>query len=71
MCIRDRLGIDDYGLVVDGGPGFDMWKPGGGMSNGRKWPILFAGLMLGDDAMMKAQYPTGEDGNTYYGPRCV
>lgn len=63
-----QLGIDDYGLVVDGGPGFNLWKPGGGMSNGRKWPIVFAGLMLGDDAMMKAQYPTGEDGNTYYGP---
>jgi len=63
-----QLGMDNYGLVQDGGPGFDIWKPGGGMSNGRKWPILFAGLMLGDDAMMKAQYPTGEDGNTYYGP---
>jgi len=62
-----QLGIDNYGLVQDGGPGFDNWKPGGGMSNGRKWPILFAGFMLGDEAMMKAQYPTGEDGNTYYG----
>jgi len=62
-----QLGIDDYGVVVDGGSGFDNWKPGGGESNGRKWPIVFAGLMLGDDAMMKAQYPSGEDGNTYYG----
>lgn len=38
-----QLGIDIYSFIENGGKG---WPPDGGHSNGRKWPILFAGIML-------------------------
>ncbi len=44
-----QLGIDLYGVVQDGGE--NNWTPNGGHTTGRKWPILFAGLMLGDEQM--------------------
>ena len=44
-----QLGIDLYGVVKSGGG----WGADGGHATGRKWPILFAGIML-DDADMKA-----------------
>ncbi len=44
-----QVGIDLYGAVASGG----TWPPDGGHASGRKWPILFAGIML-DDADMKA-----------------
>ena len=44
-----QVGIDLYGIVQDGGE--NNWPAGGGHHSGRKWPILFAGLMLGDSAM--------------------
>jgi len=44
-----QLGIDYYGVVKDGG----SWSNDGGIASGRKWPILFAGIML-NDANMKS-----------------
>lgn len=58
-------GIDLGGLAKAG----RVWAADGGHFNGRKWPMLFAGLMLGDDAML-AQVRDGdfsEDRQTYYG----
>ncbi|MEN6575342.1 MAG: putative Ig domain-containing protein [Phycisphaerales bacterium] len=46
-----QLGIDLYGIVDAGGIG--NWGNDGGHGGGRKWPILFAGLIL-HDANMKA-----------------
>jgi hypothetical protein len=68
-----QLGIDNYGVLRAGG----KWQADGGHHNGRKWPILFAGLML-DDADMKnvghdysGAVTFGEDGHTYYGQDSV
>ena len=66
-----QLGIDLYGIAQDGGD--HNWPPAGGHTSCRKWPILFAGLML-NDAVMRAIGPgdgTGtvewaEDGQTFY-----
>lgn len=44
-----QLGIDIYSFLESGAKG---WAPDGGHSSGRKWPILFAGIML-DYAPMK------------------
>jgi hypothetical protein len=44
-----QLGIDIYSFIESGSSG---WPPDGGHSGGRKWPIMFAGLML-DYAPMK------------------
>ncbi len=38
-----QLGIDLYSYPESGGSG---WPPDGGHMSGRKWPILFAGIML-------------------------
>ena len=46
-----QLGIDLHGVIQDGGT--ENWVNNGGHANGRKWPILFAGLVLGDPNMMK------------------
>ncbi len=66
-----QLGIDLYGVVLDGGE--QNWVPNGGHASGRKWPILFAGLLLGDTAMMhigpgdgSGTAAFGEDGQTFY-----
>lgn len=62
-----QLGIDLYGIVQDGGE--KNWPANGGHANGRKFPIIFAGLMLGDDDMMNIGEKSGDylysDG---YGP---
>lgn len=61
-----QLGIDFYGIAEAGG----RWPSDGGHSSGRKFPILFAGALLGDPAFAAAtQQPTvrfGEDGQTFY-----
>jgi len=63
-----QIGIDVYGLAETG----YRWDSGGGHSMGRKWPILFAGIML-DDQGMKAIGTTysvatfDEQRQTYYG----
>jgi len=60
-----QFGIDEAGIADNGGG----WPANGGHGVGRKWPILFAGLML-DDAHMKdvGQWKTRfhEDEQTFY-----
>ncbi|MBN1761173.1 MAG: hypothetical protein JW863_22785 [Chitinispirillaceae bacterium] len=63
-----QYGIDLWGISRAGYPG---WQAHGGHGSGRKWPILFAGLLLGDTAMASpdAAYPElrfGEDMQTMY-----
>jgi len=45
------------------------WSVGGGTFSGRKWPIIFAGVMLGDKSMQQVEMlgMSNEDGQTYYG----
>ena len=62
-----QLGIDLYGVVRDGGR--KNWTGMGGHASGRKWPILFAGLVLDDPNMKSVAAKSGDylysDG---YGP---
>ncbi len=72
---QDRLlvgfvqrGIDLWGLVRAGHPG---WAAFGGHGSGRKWPIVFAGLLFADPEMASppTSYPDtrfGEDMHTSY-----
>jgi len=53
-----QLGIDLYGIVKDGGK--DNWKPAGGHTNGRKWPIMFAGFLLDDKEMKNIGQISGD-----------
>jgi hypothetical protein len=64
-----QVGIDYWGLVRNGHPGWQGW---GGHGSGRKFPIVFAGLLLGDQEMAaptrafpKVEF--GEDNQTMYG----
>ncbi len=61
-----QFGVDLWGIAQDGG----YWPPSAGHMSGRKWPILFAGLVLGDAAMSGVGFdptiPFGEDGQTFY-----
>ena len=66
-------GIDLYGIIKNGGE--DHWTANGGISQGRKFPIIFAGYMLDDNEMIKiseAQYGEAdyvsfhEDEQTFY-----
>ncbi|NLF31900.1 MAG: hypothetical protein GX591_13555, partial [Planctomycetes bacterium] len=64
-----QVGIDYWGAVRGGHPGWQGW---GGHGSGRKFPIVFAGLMLGDETMASPTkaYPGcnfGEDNQTMYG----
>jgi hypothetical protein len=65
-----QLGIDLYGIVKAGGT--QNWSNDGGHASGRKWPIMFAGLMLNNPAMVTiGSYDTtgvhfGEDDQTFY-----
>ncbi|MCZ7648186.1 MAG: hypothetical protein M5U26_23495 [Planctomycetota bacterium] len=63
-----QYGIDLWGLARAGFPG---WPAHGGHGTGRKLPIVFAGLLLGDDEMASPSvtYPKlkfGEDMQTMY-----
>lgn len=60
-----QLGIDLRSLAQAG----RNWPADGGHWNGRKWPILFAGLMLGDDGFAGQAEKTlfSEDQQMYYG----
>lgn len=51
-----QLGIDLYSIVKSG----DSWGADGGHASGRKWPILFAGLMLGDADMKNIGQKSGD-----------
>jgi hypothetical protein len=64
-----QAGIDYWGAVKSGHPGWQGW---GGHGSGRKFPIVFAGLLLGDEemagptkALPKVNF--GEDNQTAYG----
>ncbi|HUV41464.1 MAG TPA: hypothetical protein VMW23_06740 [Sedimentisphaerales bacterium] len=60
-----QLGIDLYGLTKTGA----KWQMGGGITSGRKWPVVFAGVLLDDKDMQN--FPGDsvfhEDLQTYYG----
>lgn len=59
-----QLGIDNYGVLRAGGG----WGADGGHFNGRKWPIVFAGRLLGDGDMLRPGLAVGnEDAMTYRG----
>lgn len=60
-----QKGIDYYGAVQSDA---NLWVANGGHNSGRKWPIVFAGLMLGHDGMMHVKASFQEDQQTYYGP---
>ncbi|HQE44080.1 MAG TPA: PKD domain-containing protein [Phycisphaerae bacterium] len=55
-----QVGIDLFGLVENG----MFWPADGGHASGRKFPILFAGLMLNNQAMLSI----GSRTFPYYGP---
>jgi len=73
-----QYGIDCYFISLQNG---EAWRAYGGFGNGRKWPILFTGILLDDEKMMdpakkaetsmskngKWTHKFGEDGHTYYG----
>ncbi|MBN2582330.1 MAG: hypothetical protein JXL80_04625 [Planctomycetes bacterium] len=64
------LGIDLWGVVKSGHPGFPAW---GGWNSGYKMPIVFGGYLLGDEVMAAPSkaYPKcsfQEDEQTAYGP---
>jgi hypothetical protein len=64
-----QIGIDLGGMVRAGHPGWTGW---GGHGSGRKLPIVFAGLLLGDEqlANVNKSFPKasfGEDEQTAYG----
>jgi hypothetical protein len=64
-----QVGIDLGGMVRAGHPGWTCW---GGHGSGRKLPIVFAGILLGDDELagIHGSFPKvsfGEDEQTAYG----
>jgi hypothetical protein len=64
-----QVGIDLGGMIRADHPGWTGW---GGHGSGRKLPIVFAGLLLGDDELagISLSYPKvsfGEDEQTAYG----
>jgi len=64
-----QVGIDHWGAVKNGHPGWQGW---GGHGSGRKFPIVLAGTMLGDERMASPtkNFPKcnfGEDNQTMYG----
>ena len=63
-----QIGIDLHGIVEGGGT--RHWTANGGHGSGRKWPILFAGHLLNDRAMMdigqRKDVAFGEDEQTFF-----
>lgn len=63
-----QRGIDLLGAIRGGYPG---WQGHGGYGQGRKWALIFTGLMLGEDQMMQPHkyYKVyfGEDQDTHWG----
>lgn len=52
-----QLGIDLFSYIEAGGTG---WAPDGGHSSGRKWPILFTGIMLNYSPMKNIGQKSGD-----------
>jgi len=59
-----QKGIDYYGTAQSNG---DLWVANGGHNSGRKWPILFAGLVLDHEGMRHVKASFQEDQQTYHG----
>jgi hypothetical protein len=62
-----QVGIDLWGIVTGGGA--HNWPDHGGSNYGRKWPILFAAMMLNDPEMKKVGYMDSsfsEDTQTFF-----
>jgi len=60
-----QVGIDLYAVAQNFK---NVWVPSGGHNPGRKFPILFAGLMLNDNGMLTLNdYDTQEGTATYFG----
>ena len=62
-----QLGIDFYGILATGS--LNHWPAGGGHHSGRKWPILMAGILLGDPEMSGVDAlgaAFNEDDQTFY-----
>lgn len=59
-----QKGIDYYGVAQSDN---NLWIGNGGHNSGRKWPILFAGVMLNHEGMMNVRATFQEDQQTYYG----
>ncbi len=64
-----QVGIDYWGAVKNGHPGWEGW---GGHASGRKFPIVLAGILLGDEEMASptSSFPDvnfGEDNQTMHG----
>jgi hypothetical protein len=57
-----QYGIDLYGIYLDGG----HWNEDGGIFCGRKWPILFTGIMLEVDEIKSINRKFHEDQQTFY-----
>lgn len=53
-----QLGIDFYGIIKAGGNW--NWVGEGGHGGGRKWPILFAGMVLNDPEMKSIGQKSGD-----------
>ena len=52
-----QLGIDLYSFLESGSQG---WAPDGGNMNERKWPIMFAGIMLNYAPMKNIGFKSGD-----------
>jgi hypothetical protein len=60
-----QAGIDLYGVATTGS-GDQIWRGWGGHRTGRKFPILFAGVMLNSDELKNVDAHFAEDDLTYY-----
>ena len=58
-----QYGIDLFGLVEQGHTG---WRAHGGHGSGRKFPIVFAGMMLNEESIKAVQADFGEDMQTIW-----
>lgn len=68
-----QLGIDIYGSALAAAGPFPrgvMWSHGGGHNQGRKMPMLFAGVVLNDPAIIEradhAKYPIFQEDSQFF-----
>jgi len=59
-----QVGVDLFGCVERGARG---WPGAGGFGSGRKWPIVFAGILFQDKDMQSVKAEFGEDDQTAFG----
>ena len=68
-CLLTRLvqlGIDLHGIVTTGDFGRTAYLSAGSHRSGRKWPIIFAGMVLHEEGMRNVQGVFAEDIQVYY-----